>query len=239
MFGTETTNCINDEFEKNNSLTNKSNDNVQRSRFSKEEDELLKRLVSSQSHPKWSEIARCLNNRTARQCRERYNNYLRPDLINGPWSIEEENLLIELYERHGPKWSLISQSFNSRSSVNVKNHYSSLISSKSPKSPKYQKIENTEHKQDDKPKENTNSFIIEIIPRPIFETNKIIEAKKENEDINLNISSCTEDDYSIGNEMEFMMEVDNMSNILSNLDISEDMWSFPLSTFPDEEQFIF
>lgn len=242
MFGTETTTCYNDELEKTNSLINKSNENVQRSRFSKEEDEILKRLVNSQSHPKWSEIARCLNNRTARQCRERYNNYLRPDLINGPWSAEEEKLLIELYERHGPKWSLISQSFNSRSSVNVKNHYSSLVSSKStksPKSPKYQEIDNTKNKQYDSPKENNNSFIIEIIPRPIFETNKIIEEKKENEDINLNISSSSEDDYSIGNEMEFMMEVDNMSNILSNLEIGDDMWTFPLSTFPDEEQFIF
>lgn len=99
----------------------------QRTRFTKPEDELLKKLVESQKQPNWNEIALKLKNRTARQCRERYNNYLRPNLINGPWTKEEEELLIQLYEKYGPKWSLISQSFNSRSPVNIKNHHSSMI----------------------------------------------------------------------------------------------------------------
>ena len=100
----------------------------QRTRFTKEEDELLKQLVNSQEQPNWNEVARYMKKRTARQCRERYNNYLRPNLVNGPWTKEEDDLLIELYEKYGPKWSLISQSFNSRSPVNVKNHHSSLVS---------------------------------------------------------------------------------------------------------------
>lgn len=100
----------------------------QRVRFTKEEDELLKQLVNTQSQPNWNEISRYMKNRTARQCRERYNNYLRANLVNGPWTKEEDELLIELYEKYGPKWSFISQSFKARSPVNLKNHHSSLIS---------------------------------------------------------------------------------------------------------------
>ncbi|OHT04339.1 hypothetical protein TRFO_28164 [Tritrichomonas foetus] len=80
---------------------------TQRNRFSKEEDEQLKALVGQYDEPDWKKIASCLKSRSPRQCRERYNNYLRPDLINGPWSPEEEDLLIEKYEKYGPKWSTI------------------------------------------------------------------------------------------------------------------------------------
>lgn len=105
-------------------------DSPQRSRFTKDEDEKLRQLVSLQSPPNWNEISKKMTNRTPRQCRERYANYLRPNLINGPWTQEENDLLNDLYEKYGPKWSLISQSFKSRSSVNIKNHHSSLASQK-------------------------------------------------------------------------------------------------------------
>lgn len=99
----------------------------QRIRFTPVEDERLKQLVSQQITPNWNEISRYMGNRTPRQCRERYNNYLRPELINGRWTKEEDELLNKLYAQYGPKWSLIAQSFKSRSAVNVKNHHSTLV----------------------------------------------------------------------------------------------------------------
>lgn len=111
-------------------MYNCNTDSPQRCRFTKDEDEKLKQLVSLQSPPNWNDISKKMNNRTPRQCRERYANYLRPNLINGPWTQEENDLLKDLYDKYGPKWSLISQSFKSRSSVNIKNHHSSLVSQK-------------------------------------------------------------------------------------------------------------
>lgn len=98
-----------------------------RIRFTKEEDERLKQLVSLYDSPNWADISKYMVPRSPRQCRERYNNYLRPNLINGKWTKEEDKLLNDLFQQYGPKWSLISQSFKSRSPVNVKNHYSSLL----------------------------------------------------------------------------------------------------------------
>lgn len=117
-------------------------ENRSRSRFTKLEDELLKQLVESQQNPNWNEIAKQLKNRTARQCRERYNNYLRPNIINGQWTKEEDALLIDLFNKFGPKWALISQSFKSRSPVNIKNRHSTLISHLMVESRRNHQIEN-------------------------------------------------------------------------------------------------
>ncbi|KAK8891111.1 hypothetical protein M9Y10_028316 [Tritrichomonas musculus] len=130
----------------------------QRTRFTKAEDELLKQLVNSQEQPNWNEIAIHMKHRTARQCRERYNNYLRPNLINGPWTPEEDELLIDLYDKYGPKWALISQSFNSRSPVNIKNHHSSLVSQSVVKSRKNHLIENNHENIKSEEKIANNEF---------------------------------------------------------------------------------
>ena len=155
----------------------------QRVRFTKEEDELLKQLVNNQSQPNWNEISRYMKSRTARQCRERYNNYLRPNLVNGPWTQEEDELLIELYEKYGPKWSFISQSFNSRSPVNLKNHHSSLISKSAIRS-RQCKFGN-EH-EEDSPNEFKVSQIIQnkenAIIAPIHERIAIVKKEEKSKE---------------------------------------------------------
>lgn len=74
----------------------------------------------------WSQVANLLPNRTARQVRERYKNFLSPGLTNKPWTKEEDNLLKEAYDRLGPKWAKITSYFNGRSEINIKNRWTSL-----------------------------------------------------------------------------------------------------------------
>lgn len=174
----------------------------QRVRFTKEEDELLKQLVNTQSQPNWNDISRYMKNRTARQCRERYNNYLRPNLINGPWTHEEDELLIELYEKHGPKWSFISQSFHARSPVNLKNHHSSLISKSAIKN-RQNKV-NFEHEETFSP-----------------------EQPKTNQNVQIESNSSS----SLGKMTTLNIQENNNEqsgeNMFSNLQFQEDdLWSF-------------
>jgi len=42
--------------------------------------------------------------RKGKQCRERWQNQLDPDVRKGPWSDEEEQLLIAVQKRYGNKW---------------------------------------------------------------------------------------------------------------------------------------
>lgn len=68
------------------------------------EDQFLLHLA--EAHEKnWSSIAAMMDCRTAKQCRERYNNYLKPGLVRGPWSPEEDVLLQELHIQRGNKWT--------------------------------------------------------------------------------------------------------------------------------------
>ncbi|OHS96337.1 Myb-like DNA-binding domain containing protein [Tritrichomonas foetus] len=116
----------------------------QRNRFTKEEDDYLKYLVEEDyfknnnhtkiclnEEPNWNEIAVKMIGRTARQCRERYRNYLQPGINNGPWSQEEEELLEQKYREFGPQWCKLVKFFPNRSDVNIKNHYTCLLNRQS------------------------------------------------------------------------------------------------------------
>lgn len=229
----------------------------QRSRFTKEEDQLLKMLVSNQSQPKWSEIALNFQNRTARQCRERYNNYLRPDLINGPWTKEEDDLLIELFQKNGPKWSLISQSFNSRSSVNIKNHLTSLINqlNKSKSSCIFKieimKRETKQNKEDVGFSMNRNAMIGETISvgdnfkineKVLFNvTSNINKTFSMNEKIMIGeISKVEENDLSVlEDEDDTFLSDDCFPDILSNFRFEEEMWTNEIQTPEEDNLFVF
>ena len=94
-----------------------------RHKFTKEEDEKLKELVSKYGDLNWTAISEKMPNRSPRQCRERYKNYLQPNLNTEEWSLAEEELLKAKYAEYGPKWAKISSFFTNRADVNIKNHW--------------------------------------------------------------------------------------------------------------------
>ncbi|KAL0330752.1 UNVERIFIED_CONTAM: Transcription factor R-1 [Sesamum angustifolium] len=55
-------------------------------------------------------VAECFKDRTDVQCLHRWQKVLNPDLVKGPWSKEEDEIIIELVNKYGPKkWSTIAQ----------------------------------------------------------------------------------------------------------------------------------
>ena len=98
-----------------------------RHKFTKAEDDLLKQLVAKYGETNWMAVATQMKTRTPRQCRERYKNYLSEKIKNGPWTPQEELLLQEKVKELGQKWAKIALFFESRSDVNVKNHWTALV----------------------------------------------------------------------------------------------------------------
>jgi hypothetical protein len=97
-----------------------------RRRFSLKEDRQLEILVWQHGTKDWSLIASSIAGRIARQCRERWNNYVNPELNNGPWTDEEDALLLQKYKELGPQWRSISLSLYNRSRNNCRNRWQFL-----------------------------------------------------------------------------------------------------------------
>lgn len=61
--------------------------------------------------------------RRGKQCRERWNNHLRPDINRGKWSAREDTHFLKLHQIYGNKWSSISRNMRGRTENSVKNHW--------------------------------------------------------------------------------------------------------------------
>lgn len=96
-------------------------------RFTEEEDEILINFVNIYGEKSWKKIASYMPNRNTKQVRERYSNYLKPNINRDPWTKEEDKLLKEKYEEYGPRWLFIKKFFKERTEVNIKNRFVYLI----------------------------------------------------------------------------------------------------------------
>jgi hypothetical protein len=94
-----------------------------RRKFTSDEDVKLRSLVERLGTKSWEEVARFIPDRTARQCRDRYNNNLLDSLVTDPWTPEEDAVLIQQYRSIGPKWVEIGKILSGRSGNNVKNRW--------------------------------------------------------------------------------------------------------------------
>jgi hypothetical protein len=111
-----------------------------RTKFTPAEDQHLRELIHIFGTNEWRIIATQMGRRNARQCRERWANYLNPALVNEPWTSTEDALLEEKYKELGCQWHLISAFFPNRSKNQIKNHW--LANQKKHHEPEKGQIEN-------------------------------------------------------------------------------------------------
>jgi hypothetical protein len=99
-------------------------------RFQLEEDIKLKQLIFQFGTSNWKLIEKQMINRSARQCKERWTNYISPFVKQSEWSIEEETQLIQLFEIYSSRWTKIAEYFNNRTPLHCKNHILTLQNQK-------------------------------------------------------------------------------------------------------------
>jgi hypothetical protein len=68
--------------------------------------------------------------RSARQCRDRWTNYLAPTLSLDPWTPEEDALIIRKVAECGTKWAAIAKEIPRRSDNAIKNRWYTVLKRK-------------------------------------------------------------------------------------------------------------
>lgn len=97
-------------------------------KFTQKEDDLLRAKVAELGEHDWGNVASVFSQRTARDCRERWRNYLAPRKIVQEWTAEEDEKLLQLYGEIGRKWDKIERCFLGRTHIELKNRLQILMS---------------------------------------------------------------------------------------------------------------
>jgi len=84
-------------------------------KWTTEEDDALRAAVEEHGAKNWKLISQRLPDRTEVQCLHRWQKVLKPTLVKGPWTSQEDQKVLELVKKYGAKkWSLIASNLPGR-----------------------------------------------------------------------------------------------------------------------------
>jgi hypothetical protein len=95
--------------------------------WTRQEDEIIRNFVARNGTKSWATLSGLLPGRIGKQCRERWFNALDPSIDRGPWTPEEDQLLIELHQKYGNHWTKIGELIPKRSDNAIKNRWHSAL----------------------------------------------------------------------------------------------------------------
>lgn len=103
-----------------------------RRKWTREEDEKLRLLVSywgdqCGKNGHWDKISAQFDNRTNKDCRKRWFHSLDPKLKRGRWTEREDQVLMEAHEKLGPSWHKIAQLIPGRTDDQCSKRYNDVL----------------------------------------------------------------------------------------------------------------
>ncbi|XVF78035.1 hypothetical protein PTKIN_Ptkin14bG0095900 [Pterospermum kingtungense] len=104
---------------------------VKKGPWTAEEDQKLIAYIQRHGHGRWRTLPKNAGlKRCGKSCRLRWTNYLRPDIKRGKFSIEEDEIIIQLHSVLGNKWSAIAARLPGRTDNEIKNYWNTNIKKK-------------------------------------------------------------------------------------------------------------
>jgi hypothetical protein len=90
--------------------------------WTKEEDKLLLEVALKYKEKSWTKVAECFKDKNPAQCRARFKR-IRPGIVKGPWTKEEDMRILELVDKHGRNWAMISKTMPSRNGKQIRDRF--------------------------------------------------------------------------------------------------------------------
>lgn len=97
--------------------------------WNEDEDKILREkvLIKDNDPTKtWTWVATFITGRNAKQCRERWQNFLNHSIVRGGWSKEEDETLFKLYKQEQGRWANIARLMPGRTENSVKVRFQSM-----------------------------------------------------------------------------------------------------------------
>jgi hypothetical protein len=91
-----------------------------------DEDKMLIRLAEAHREKHWKDISKHFTNKNALQCFSRYKR-IRPGIIKGAWSREEDDKIMRLVKIYGKSWSKISKVLVSRNGKQIRDRFINVL----------------------------------------------------------------------------------------------------------------
>lgn len=192
---------------------------VKKGAWSEEEDNKLRAYIQRYGHWNWGLLPQFAGlSRSGKSCRLRWMNYLRPNIKHGNFTKEEDDLIVDLHNKLGNKWSAMAAKLPGRSDNEIKNRWNTHLKKRAQED-EMTVLENEhdgsiEPDQVD-PKENPNLEVLQEGENFLAGSSGSPSCSSGTE-----LSSCwmSGSDYTISN---------NVARQTSDYESSEDFWSEP------------
>lgn len=96
----------------------------QTGKWAEQDDSRLIASVEKLGRSRWRCVSLLIGTRSAASCRSRYENRLAPELMRGPWTANEDDILARAVIEQGKNWSVIAKLLPGRNDAACRERYS-------------------------------------------------------------------------------------------------------------------